>query len=397
MTTVANNMDQAGLAKAAAVRARARRFRLKKTMNSTFVTAFVAALLAIFLLPFLYMIFSSLKTHAQMTAIETPIWPAASPTFTFTGQNTKTYTFKVDKDGQHYEFTIDMNKYIGNEMNIYYVPLPNGKTRELAVVQGYVKYAVFLDPANPAADPVVYSGTTYWKSLRRPWHLAPTWSNFPHTWQQANFPRLLWNTFFYAFSTTIGVLFSCILVAFGFSRFRFPGRDLLFVVLISTIFLPGTVTVIPTFTFFFKIGWVGTWLPLIIPAFFANAYDTFLLRQFFMTLPRELDEAAMIDGASPLRVLWSVIIPQSYAAIVAVTIFHIVWAWNDYFNPLIYLSTKQNLQPISVALARFNYQYGSDPQYIQAGALMTITIPLILFVAAQRFFVQGIVITGVEK
>jgi multiple sugar transport system permease protein len=193
------------------------------------------------------------------------------------------------------------------------------------------------------------------------------------------------------------MLLSCIMVAYGFSRFRFPGRDFWFVVLISTIFLPGTVTVIPTFTFFYKIGWVGTWLPLIVPSFFANAYDVFLLRQFFMTLPRELDEAAMIDGASPLRVLLSVIIPQSYAAIVAVTIFHVVWAWNDYFGPLIYLSEHQPMQPISVALARFNYMYGSDPQYIQAGALITLIIPLLLFVVAQRFFVQGIVITGVEK
>ncbi len=195
----------------------------------------------------------------------------------------------------------------------------------------------------------------------------------------------------------MGVLLSCILVAFGFSRFRFPGRDFWFVVLISTIFLPGAVTIIPTFTFFYKIGWINTWLPLIVPSFFANAYDTFLLRQFFMTLPRELDEAAMIDGASPFRVLWSVIIPQSYAAIVAVTIFHVVWAWNDYFNPLLYLSGRQDMQPISVALARFNYMYGSDPQYIQAGALMTLALPLIIFVVAQRFFVQGIVITGVEK
>jgi multiple sugar transport system permease protein len=193
------------------------------------------------------------------------------------------------------------------------------------------------------------------------------------------------------------VLFSCTLVAFGFSRFRFPGRDLLFIVLISTIFLPVAVTIIPTFTFFQRIGWVGTWLPLIVPAFFANAYDVFLLRQYFMTLPRELDEAAMIDGASPLRVLWSVIIPQSYPALMAVTVFHIVFAWNDYFGPLIYLSTNRDAWPISIALSTFNSIYGQRPQLIQAGALMALIAPLILFVLAQRFFVQGIVITGVEK
>ena len=207
----------------------------------------------------------------------------------------------------------------------------------------------------------------------------------------------MWNTTLYAIVTTIGVLISCTLVAFGFSRFRFPGRDLLFIVLISTIFLPATVTIIPTFTFFQRIGWVGTWLPLMVPSFLANAYDVFLLRQYFMTLPRELDEAAMIDGASPLRVLWSVIIPQSYPALMAVTVFHIVFAWNDYFGPLIYLSSNRDAWPISIALTTFNGIYGQRPQLIQAGALMALIAPLILFFIAQRFFVQGIVITGVEK
>ncbi len=212
-----------------------------------------------------------------------------------------------------------------------------------------------------------------------------------------DFPRLMWNTSYYAIMTEIGVLISCTLVAFGFSRFRFPGRDFLFTLLISTIFLPGFVTLIPTYYVFQKIGWVGTWLPLIVPTFFANAYDVFLLRQFFMTLPRELDEAAMMDGAGPLRVLWSIILPQSYPVLIAVTVFHIVYAWNDYFGPLIYLSTNRKAWPISVALPIFNGLYSTEPQLIQAGALMAMVLPLILFFVAQRFFIQGIVITGVEK
>jgi multiple sugar transport system permease protein len=169
------------------------------------------------------------------------------------------------------------------------------------------------------------------------------------------------------------------------------------VLLISILFLPSAVTIIPTFTFFVKIGWVGTWLPLMVTSFFANPYDTFLLRQYFMTLPRELDEAAMIDGAGPFAILWKVIIPQSYPAIVAVSVFHIVFAWNDYFGPLIYLSTNMNAQPVSVALARFNGLYGTRPELIQAGSLVTLIVPLIIFIIAQRFFVQGIVITGVDK
>jgi multiple sugar transport system permease protein len=136
---------------------------------------------------------------------------------------------------------------------------------------------------------------------------------------------------------------------------------------------------------------------LIVPAFFANAYDVFLLRQYFMTLPRELDEAAMMDGAGRLRILWSVILPQSYPVLLAVTVFHIVFAWNDFFGPLIYLSTNRDALPISVALQYFNGIYGQRPQLIQAGSLMALIAPLILFVFAQRFFVRGIVITGVEK
>jgi multiple sugar transport system permease protein len=373
-----------------------RRSNLKKAWNSTFVTAFAAACLALFLVPFLYMIFTSLKTHQQSTAMGAPLWPAAVPTYTYTGENTGTYNFKVHKGGVLVDQVVNLSDYIGKSLDVFTVKLADGTKKNLAVIVGFQQDAVFLDPQNPSADPILWSGG-YYKSQPRPWTFSPTWSNYAHTWQQMDFPRLFWNTFFYAFTTTIGVLLSCTLVAFGFSRFRFPGRDFWFVVLISTIFLPGAVTVIPTFTFWYKIGLVGTWLPLIIPTFFANAYDTFLLRQFFMTLPRELDEAATIDGASPFRVLLSVIIPQSYAAIVAVSIFHIVYTWNDYFGPLIYLSSHIERQPISVALARFNYMYGSDPQYIQAGALMTLIIPLIVFVLAQRFFVQGIVITGVEK
>jgi multiple sugar transport system permease protein len=157
------------------------------------------------------------------------------------------------------------------------------------------------------------------------------------------------------------------------------------------------VTIIPTYTFFTRIGWTGTWLPLLVPHFFANAYNVFLLRQYFMTIPRELDEAATIDGAGPMRVLTSVILPMSWPVIVAVTLFHLVFAWNDYFNPLIYLSAKPELQPIAVGLSFFNGIWGSKPPVIQAAALMAIILPAVLFFVAQRMFIQGVVVTGVEK
>jgi multiple sugar transport system permease protein len=367
--------------------------KLRNFMNPVVVTLLTSLMLALFLMPFLYMVLTSLKSPNQFAAIGAPIWPAEQPTLVYTGTDTNEYTFQIHQGSRVNEITINMSDYYSKTLDIYTVPLPDGSTQDLALVKGYPKESIFIDPDEPDATPILWEGS--YRSLSRPWKFAPTWENYLTVWKTIDYPRLLGNTAFYAFTTTVGVWISCILVAYGFSRFQFPLRDVLFVVLLSTIFLPGAVTVIPTFTFFTKIGWVGTWLPLIVPAFFGNPYDIFLLRQYFMTLPRELDEAAMIDGAGPFRVLWSVILPQSYPAILAVTIFHIVWAWNDYFGPLIYL--KMENQPISVALARFNGIYGRQPQLIQAGSLMTLIFPLILFLLAQRFFIQGIVITGVEK
>ncbi len=351
--------------------------KLVSGVNSFFVTVLAVALLVIFLAPFLFMVFTSLKTQGQISQLGAPIWPAKPTTYSYNGKDVEV-------------FKVPMSTCEGAD--------PNDKSiKELAAIKKGRQTTTFLDPANPNAGE--FACKVSWRALERPWKFSPSWDNYKEAWETipGTFPKLMWNTTFYAIMTEIGVLISCTLVAFGFARFRFPGRDFLFIVLIATIFLPGAVTIVPTYTFFQKIGWLGTWLPLIVPAFFANAYDVFLLRQYFMTLPRELDEAAMIDGAGPLTVLWKVIIPQSYPALMAVTVFHIVYAWNDYFGPLIYLSTARDKWPISVALSTFNGIYGQQPQLIQAASLMTLLAPLLLFVIAQRFFVQGIVVTGVEK
>jgi multiple sugar transport system permease protein len=338
------------------------------------VTGFTIAILFIFLSPFAFMVFTSLKTQDQISIIGAPVWPARPALYEYNGEELEI-------------FTVPMNACEGSE--------GNNSENDLALVTKGPRASTFVDPNDVGRGEFICNVS--WRALDRPWQLSPTWSNYTTVWETIDFLRLMENTTFYALTTVIGTLISCTLVSYGFARFRFPGRDLLFIVLISTIFLPGFVTVIPTYTFWQKLGFVGTWIPLIVPHFFANAYNVFLLRQYFMTLPRELDEAAMMDGASPLRILWSVILPQSYPALLAVTVFHIVFAWNDFFGPLIYLSTNRDAWPISVALSTFNGIYGQRPQLIQAGALMALIAPLILFVLAQRFFVQGIVITGVDK
>ena len=351
-----------------------KRFNYRFTFNTILVTGLTIFVLALFLSPFAFMVFTSLKTQEQLTVLGAPIWPAKAAAYEYNGEEMEAYT-------------VPMNACEGSESD--------NSEKSLLLIKKGRQESTFADPNDPGRGEFLCAVS--WRALERPWQLSPTWSNYVEAWNLINFPLLMWNTTFYAIASTVGVLFSCTLVAYGFSRFDFPGRDFLFIVLIATIFLPAFVTVIPTYTFFQRIGWVGTWLPLIVPTFFANAFDTFLLRQYFMTIPRAMDEAAMIDGAGRFRVLWNIILPQSYPVLLAIIVFHIVYAWNDYFGPLIYLSTARDKWPISVALSTFNGIYGQRPQLIQAGSMMALIAPLILFILAQRVFVRGIVITGVEK
>jgi len=346
--------------------AKRKRIKWREVGKTVLITGVVLVLLIAFLLPFLQMLFISTSTMDQITELGAPEWPAEPAVF----------------------------EYEGEVYNVYKVPFEDG-TKNLALVKKGRKQSTFIDPENPEGGKIEWEGS--WRKLERPWSFAPTWQNYVEAWKKINFPRLFFNTVALAVIGIIGTVVSCTLVAYGFARFRFPGRDFLFIVLISTIFLPGAITIVPTYTFFVKIGWVGTWLPLLVPHFFANAYNVFLLRQYFLTIPHDLDEAARLDGAGPLRILTSIIVPISWPVIVAVTLFHLVWAWNDYFGPLIYLSTKPDLQPIAVGLSFFNGIWGSRPPLIQAAAVMALALPVVIFFIAQKIFIQGVVITGVEK
>jgi multiple sugar transport system permease protein len=347
------------------------RSRPKDRGKSWVITFLAVVVLAAFLSPLVRSLTLSIKTPQQVAAVDSPLWPVSPLTFT----------------------------YRDRDYPIYQVPLPDGSVKELALVRKGLKQSSFSNPFDPnaqAAPLITWDGN--WRTLQAVTVLDPHFENYSNVWNEINYPRLLLNTILIALISMIGTVTSCTLVAYGFARFRFPGRNALFILVIATIFLPGAVTIIPTYTLFLKIGWVGTWLPLIVPAFFANAYDVFLLRQYFLTIPRDMDEAAAIDGAGPFRTLISVILPQAWPAIIAVGIFTFVYSWNDFFGPLIYLSGSPDLQTVSVALANFSgARVAQDPGLIQAGTLMTLLIPIGLFLVFQRFFVRGIVITGVEK
>jgi multiple sugar transport system permease protein len=340
--------------------------RMAELSRTAIMTAAVSAIVIAFLSPLAHAALLSLKSPAQITQPNSPVLPSDPATF----------------------------EYEGETYDVYLVPI-EGAVRELALFKPGRRESQFIDPANPAAGPITWQGS--WRTLDQAWQVSPKWSNYADVWNLIEFPRLLFNTVAIAVIGTIGTVLSCTLVAYGFARFRFPGRNVLFTLLIATIFLPAAVTLIPTYTIFVKLGWVGTWLPLLVPTFFANAYDVFLLRQYLLTIPRDLDEAAAIDGAGALRTLVSVILPQAWPVIVAVAIFHFVYSWNDFFGPLIYLAGREELQPLQVGLARFNGIYYQNPAYIQAGTMMTLLVPVALFIVFQRVFIRGIVITGIEK
>lgn len=341
--------------------------QLRRFALTALVTLFGLFLLIVYLLPFPNMVTVSLRDQAAL---------AQTPDSTMLPVMPATYNYE------------------GKDYPLYEVPTDEG-VRQLALVKPGRRSSQFVDPANPEAGIIEWEGN--WRQLKEIEVLSPRWENFSEAWQKIDFPRLFRNTFAIAIGGVIGTLLSCISVAYAFARFPIPGKNILFIILIGTIILPQQVTLIPTYLFFSYLGWVGTWAPLIVPHFFANAYNVFLLRQYFLTLPKELDEAAMIDGAGPFRILTEVIIPQSWPAIVAVAIFHFVFAWNDFFMPLIYLLSKPELQPVSIGVQVFNFQYGPRPELVQATSLMAMVLPLIIFFLAQRFFMRGVVITGVEK
>jgi multiple sugar transport system permease protein len=343
-------------------------FRQRDLVNRILVTGIAAFVLITFVAPLGYMFTTALKSTDQMGDSGAPwYWPFSRKTF----------------------------EYQGEELEILKVPQPDGSLREMGVLKKTTDATTFVDPQNPGAEPLLWQGN--WRKLDPVYVTDPQWQNFQKAWEDLDFPLLFKNSMIIAGFGTIGAVLSAIFVAYGFARYDFRGKNLLFVILIATIILPIQATLIPTYLVFAKIGWTNTFLPLIVPHFFANGYNVFLLRQYFMQIPRELDEAAMIDGANPLQVLFQVIIPQSIPAITAVSLFHFFFAWNDFFTPLVYLASSPELWPLSVGLQKFNALYGRLPNLIQTGALITLVLPVTIFFFAQRIFMQGIVFTGVEK
>ena len=209
------------------------------------------------------------------------------------------------------------------------------------------------------------------------------------------FHHFVLNTYTITIVNIIGQTLTCSLVSYGFARFRFRGRKWLFL-LLSTMMLPGQVTMIPVYMIWKQVGLIDTFAPMMIPAFLAqNAFFVFLLRQFYLGIPRELDEAAMIDGCGPIRIWWTILMPLSKPAITTVAVLSFIAHWDDFMGPLIYLNSLENYT-VSIALRLFQDQYGTEFNLLMAAALVHIVPVLVLFFVAQRYFVKGIAMTGIK-
>ena len=219
------------------------------------------------------------------------------------------------------------------------------------------------------------------------------WRNYAEALNTVPFGAYLRNTLYLCAFNVIGAVLSSALVAYGFARLRFRGREVLFMLLIGTMALPGQVTMIPVFTLFRYLGWYGTFLPLIVPAFCGSAFYIFLLRQFFQTIPDDLAEAARIDGASEWRIFWQIVLPLAKPAMATCALFQFIGSWNDFFGPLLYLDDPGQYT-LAYGLQQFMSSYGGEWAQLMAGATLFTAPIIILFFLTQRTFIQGIATTG---
>lgn len=222
------------------------------------------------------------------------------------------------------------------------------------------------------------------------------WANYIEAVREISFLRYTLNTLYLVVLSLVGTLVSNSLIAYGFSRIEWPGRDILFFVVIATLMIPFAVLMVPLYMLFRGLGWIGSFKPLWVPHCFGAAFNIFLLRQFFLTIPRDLSDAAKIDGASELRIFWTIIIPLVKPALAVVALFHFIYMWRDFLGPFIYL-TDTDMFTLSLGLQQYQSMNATDWHLLMAASSM-LTFPIIiLFFFTQRTFIQGISLTGLKQ
>lgn len=343
-------------------------FRAWQFTGTAMVNLFIFTLLAAYLSPLVYMVATSLKEKQQLRDSSAPLYPARQVEFEYEGKSYPVLKVPTEAGIQHWAI------------------ITHTRTRTSAE---------FIDPANPEAGPIAWQGN--WRELKTVYTPYVTFDNFTNLWTAAKFPLTMKNTLIIAVISEIGVLLASIAVAYGFSRFRIPGGKWLFLLLIATILIPESITLVPTYFFYVRVlEWNGTWYPLIAPHLFGNAIYIFLLRQNFKSIPKDLDEAAMLDGAGPLRILFSIILPQAIPAVATVALLHFFYTWNELRQASLYLGIVPNLRTVSFNVQTYQ-TLTFTPETLQASALLVMVVPVLVLFVFQRFFMQDMVVTGMEK
>ncbi len=278
-----------------------------------------------------------------------------------------------------------------------------GQNRRLLQLERVVVWALLMGGALVMIVPFLWLVSTSLKEQRQIFLFPPqwipdpvVWRNYPEALTVLPFARFVRNTVLVTVITMAGTLLTSSLCAYGFARLRFPGRDLIFMVLLSTLMLPYAVLMIPQYIMFKHLGWIDTYLPLTVPHWFGGGiFNIFLLRQFFRTIPADLTDAGRIDGANELRIFWQIMLPLARPALTVVAIFTFITSWNDFLGPLIYLSSNDKFT-IALGLATFKGMYATQWHYLMAASTIMVVPIIVLFFLAQRYFVQGIVMTGLK-
>ncbi len=334
-----------------------------KRQSALHITLMIGSV--IFILPFLWLISTSLKYDDQMKAFPPQFIPTKAKEVTLKGEQQKVWKL----DG-----------------------------REVIVAQNLAGGRAKVLPAgdfDPAKARIVQQSR-----LEEVRYFRPRWENYkealeflPPEYMQGLVP--LWNTLTITVLSIIGLLFSSSLTAYAFARLRWPGRDVFFLILLATMMLPSAVTMLPVFLIFRWLGWIDTLRPLWVPAFLGSAFNIFLLRQFFLTIPMELEEAAKIDGSSPFTTYSRIMLPLIKPALAAVTIMAFMGSWNNFMGPLIYINSPQKM-PLSYALYLFQGAHGGEQGLMMAAATLVMLPVLTVFFFTQRYFIQGITLTGLK-
>lgn len=325
-----------------------------------------------FMVPFAWLLSTSLKADDEQ-AVFPPVW---IPT------QQKTIDALKQPDGKPAKLSKLANGTLVAEVE----ELPDGRIKTQPML------------SETAPDPSGTQTTLTRAELTKVRHIAPKWDNYaealaylpPDTHYGLTF---LGNTLFLTMMSVLGTLLASSMVAYSFARLSWPGRNILFGVLLATMMVPGAVTLMPQFLIFRSLGWIDTLKPLWVPAFFGSAFNIFMLRQFFLSIPGELEDAAKIDGCGPFGVYWRVMLPQVKPALAAIAIMAVMGAWNNFQGPLIYLSSPEHM-PLAYGLQLYQQQHGGEPGLLMAASTMVVMPIIVLFFFTQRYFIEGVSLTG---